>query len=133
MKTFGNILVCPACGSFARLTTRGEVGLNGIPEAAVYICRKYPTCDSYVGCHPGSEKPLGHLANAELRRMRVKAHNAFDWFWKSGQITRGQAYELLAEHLKLESDKAHIGMLDTDQCRSVIDYFSQRPWKRPKR
>ena len=133
MNSFEQLLICPTCGSFARLTTRGAAGLRSVPDAVVYVCLKYPACDSYVGCHPGSEKPLGSLADAELRRMRTKAHKAFDWFWKSGQVNRDEAYRLLAEHLNLDYDKAHIGMLDANQCRTVVKFFGGRPWKTPKR
>ncbi|WP_088258626.1 zinc-finger-containing protein [Fimbriiglobus ruber] len=34
---------------------------------SVLACERYPTCDAYVGCHPGTETPLGRLANKELR------------------------------------------------------------------
>lgn len=133
MNAFQQLLLCPTCGSFAKLMTRAEAGLRCVPKAAVYVCSNYPSCDCYVGCHPGSEKPLGHLANFELRRMRMKAHKAFDWFWQSKQIARDEAYGLLAEHLKLKPEESHIGMLDAEQCQSVVEYFGKRPWKTPKR
>ena len=124
-------LFCPDCDSPARLTTRGEEGMGGPSEAAVYVCQNYPSCDCYVGCHPGTDEPLGTLADKELRRLRSRAHKAFDWFWKSGQITRDEAYSLLAEHLGVSPEQAHIGMLDCEQCRSVVGYFRERPWKTP--
>ena len=93
----------------------------------------YPVCDSYVGCHRDTEKPLGTLAGAKLRSLRMKAHKAFDWFWKFGKVTRSEAYSLLAEHLELSKYEAHIGMLDECQVQSVIQYCNKRPWKTPSR
>lgn len=133
MNSFQQLLLCPACGSFAKLTTRGSAGLRGAPEAAVYVCADYPSCDTYVGCHPGTDKPLGTMAGALLRGLRKTAHRELDHFWKSGQISRSEAYRLLAEQLDLSPEEAHIGMLNEEQCRSVVEFFGERPWKRPKR
>jgi hypothetical protein len=35
-------------------------------------------CGAHVGCHPGTDKPLGTLAKARLRRLRHECHVVFD-------------------------------------------------------
>lgn len=38
-------------------------------------------CDAYVGCHKGTERPLGLVADAATRAAKIKAHAAFDPLW----------------------------------------------------
>lgn len=107
-----------------------ECGYCG-EEAALAISRFgfYWTCrgcDASVGCHKGTRKPLGTLAKPELRQLRRTAHAAFDRLWRGGEMTRKEAYALLASAMGLPSDKAHIAMLDDDQCKSVIEWLTAR-------
>ncbi len=60
--------------------------------------------------------PLGRLANAELRLEKRKAHAAFDPLWKSGQMTRRDAYAWLSEATGIDADRCHIGMMDVSDC-----------------
>ena len=127
MKT----LTCPGCGETARLTTRNEIGQYPA-DGKIYLCPNYPRCDYYVGCHRGTDKPLGTMADADLRRMRKKAHDALDWTWRNRRMTRGEAYRKLSEHLDLSIKKTHIGMFDTEQCRETIRLFKAlRPYRTP--
>lgn len=84
-------------------------------------------CDAYVGCHVGSDwKPLGRLANAALRKLKIQAHTAFDPLWKTGSMTRTQAYAWLADQMRLQVRETHIGYFDNEQCREVIKICSER-------
>jgi len=85
----------------------------------VYLCR---TCDAYVGVHKGTDRPLGRLADAELRHWRKVAHASFDPLWQLGTFLgrRGDAYRWLAEQMGLPEEKTHIGMFDVSQCQQVI-------------
>jgi len=47
------------------------------------------------------------------------AHAAFDPLWKSGRMSRNEAYRRLAIAMGLHQDKCHIGMFDEQQCRVV--------------
>lgn len=78
-------------------------------------------CDAYVGCHPGTEVPLGRLANAELRAAKQMAHLAFDRKWKDGGMKRNEAYRWLAETLGIHKRECHIGMFDVSTCRRVVE------------
>lgn len=107
---------CPYCGKTAELVDSIEI--YGRSYGMVYLCRK---CDAYVGCHPGTDKPLGRLANRELRMWKMRAHSAFDLLWKCRHMRRQQAYAWLAEKLDIPTEQCHIGMFDVDMCQKVID------------
>ena len=117
-------IICQYCGERATLITGAEVyphrpDLHG---KKFWACRR---CDARVGCHPGTEKPLGDLANAETRLMRLRAHDAFDRLWRSGRVDRSTAYRWLSAHMGVRS--AHIGRMNVEQCRKVIRLCSEIP------
>lgn len=78
-------------------------------------------CGAYVGCHQGSGRPLGRLANKQLRSAKQSAHAAFDPIWKSGRMKRGKAYSWLAKQLGIPKKHCHIGMFDVDMCSRVVE------------
>lgn len=88
-------LRCPYCGSPAKLTTSQQIYGSNFDYGAMWCCVNYPLCHAYVGCHPGTEIPLGRLANKELREAKKKAHAAFDRLWiakaAKEDISRGKA------------------------------------------
>lgn len=77
-------------------------------------------CDSYVGCPERTEKPLGTLANKELRKWRRNAHFVFDRYWQEGFIGRKDLYERLAKALGIPVEECHIGMFDVETCKKII-------------
>ncbi|MCH8247056.1 MAG: hypothetical protein IH951_11690 [Bacteroidetes bacterium] len=123
MKSFSHILVCPACGAFARLTIGTEVYGDKWAHVKVWVCRNFPECRTYVGCHPGTDTPLGTLADRKLRTWRKQAHSVFDHVWRSRKMTRKQAYYLLRKRLEIPKEEAHIAMMDVAGCQRVIDAF----------
>jgi len=79
-------------------------------------------CGAYVGCHPGTQKPLGILADEILRRWKSKTHAAFDPIWRGNrEMSRKQAYSWLASELKIHKSQCHIGMFNIDMCKRVIN------------
>ena len=79
-----------------------------------YYCKP---CNAYVGTHKNTTKPLGTMANHELRYWRRKAHAVFDPLWKSGKMSRQRAYEMLNNHFGKE---VHIGESDIEMCQEII-------------
>lgn len=77
-------------------------------------------CDARVGCHPETNKPLGSLANAELRQWRQTAHEWFDPMWRVEGMPRSAAYRTLGEAMSLPAKLCHIAMFDVEQCRAVV-------------
>lgn len=108
-------VICPYCHKPAELVDSIEI--YGRSYGMAYLCRP---CGAYVGCHKGTDKPLGRLANAELRKWKMRAHAAFDWLWKGGFMNRTKAYAWLASELNIPKEKCHIGMMDIDMCQKVI-------------
>jgi hypothetical protein len=88
-----------------------------------YLCK---LCRAYVGCHPGTEKPLGRLANAELRQWKQRAHRVFDPLWKSGKMSRRRAYEELRKVLGMTEDECHIGEFDVENCKRLVRSLTQQ-------
>jgi len=96
----------------------------------VYVCL---TCKAWVGCHrrkdgqPGNY-PLGRLANAELRRLKIRGHALFDRFWRAAIELRGwskkraraSAYKWLSSETGIPPEKMHFGMLDNQECAKAI-------------
>lgn len=105
---------CPECGS--------SMHLRDSKHGLFYGCAAYPTCRATHGAHPDG-RPLGTPANAETKRARIAAHEAFDKLWKEPEryMTRRDAYRWLADLLGLSPGEAHIATFDRGQCNAVID------------
>lgn len=110
---------CPYCG--AGVSLANSIRVYGADYGLLYLCDRYPACDAYVGAHRGTDRPLGTLANAELRSWRNRAHAAFDPLWRDGAMTRKAAYRLMCELLGIERREAHIAMFDVERCKQLIE------------
>lgn len=78
------VLTCPYCGSEAHL--KDSAMIYGKSFGMVYLCDRYPFCDSWVGVHKGTTNPLGTMADSELRELRKNAHVLFDRLWRRPQV-----------------------------------------------
>lgn len=114
---------CDYCGEPAELV-RGDHG---------YIWECKP-CEAWVKAYDTSpsKKPMGSLANAELRQARKMAHAAFDPLWQAaidrrmregatrvGGV-RSEAYRWLADQLGIPADQCHFTRLSLHQCKRVV-------------
>lgn len=117
---------CQYCNNNAKLVT-GNILYPHRPDLYNMKFWNCKECDAYVGCHPGTDKPLGILANAELRRAKRKAHEAFDPVWKNGKIKRADAYKWLADKLGIRIESCHIGMFNVSMCKEVVNKMSSLP------
>lgn len=113
------IIYCDYCGSQAELV-KGDVIYHYRPDLYDLNFWWCKNCDAYVGCHKGTDKPLGRLANAELRKWKSKVHRMFDPKWKNGNLTRADAYKWLAKKMAIEINQCHIGMFDILRCKKAI-------------
>ncbi len=109
----GVIKLIPASAVYGESTQR--LGMEG---ESVYQCQN---CNARVGCHKGTTRALGNVANEVLRLKRMEAHRVFDVLWKSGRMTRTGAYRWLAGELHLPEGRAHIGGFEMGQCQRVIE------------
>ena len=108
------------CGRPAILRSADGICKNHRPGAMVYVCSGYPACNSFVMAHPGTLEPMGTLATPELRRLRYEAHQQFNQLYKSGLMTRQEAYRWLAYIVQAPMSHAHIGHLGEYYCKVVI-------------
>lgn len=116
------LVTCPYCDGPAVLVDSAEV--YGRSYGKMWLCRP---CKAYVGVHKGTDKPLGTLANAELREWRKRAHAAFDLLWKSRRMSRGKAYRKLMQIVGVCHENAHIGMFNIEQCKKLIEGLEDLP------
>lgn len=115
--------ICRYCGGAVRLVSASKVygpaaaARLGIERQSFYQCQN---CNARVGCHPGSTRPLGNLANGALRMKRMETHHVFDSFWKERGMSRTQAYKWMAKKMRLSEELAHIGGFEIDRCQKLI-------------
>ena len=121
---------CPYCASSAEMVS-GDVIYPHRPDLFDKNFWRCDPCGAYVGCHPvgpghDGTRPLGRLANAELRRAKQAAHAAFDPIWKNREMSRANAYRWLANRLAIPSADCHIGVFDIPQCKAVVEAVNLR-------
>jgi zinc-finger-containing domain len=109
-------MICPYCDKQTVWTENKAI--YGINYGKSYMCYFCKPCNAYVGCHNNTRKPLGTMANAELREWRKKAHKVFDPLWKTGKMSRNKAYGKLNNHFKRS---IHIGESDIVTCKQIIE------------
>ena len=135
---------CPYCGAAVTFHQSSAFIYRGTDYGSVYACSRYPTCDAFVGCHKGATRPLGRLADPELREWRSRAHVAFDplwtarmlWFGSPKHLARNATYWWLADRLIIAREACHIASFDVLTCQRVVaicEPFRQRlaagePW-----
>lgn len=115
--------ICRYCGGAVHLVPAAKVygpaaaKRLGLEREKFYQCQN---CNARVGCHKGSTRPLGNLANEALRMKRVETHQVFDSFWKERGMSRTQGYKWMAKKLRLSEELAHIGGFEMDRCQKLI-------------
>jgi hypothetical protein len=123
-------VICPYCNRHAELVG-GDViypHRHDLARKKFWLCTP---CVAYVGCHVDGDgtKPLGRLANAELRAAKQAAHAAFDPLWSEGRhnrpYKRKAAYAWLAEQLGIDRKRCHIGEFDVETCERVVAICSE--------
>lgn len=116
----GRKVRCTYCDELAELHPGPAVypDRKDLEDRLLWVCW---ACEAWVGCHRGTDRPFGSLANDELRRARISAHAAFDPIWQKERLTRPAAYAWLAEMLAVSPDDCHIGLMDLEQCGTVTD------------
>lgn len=120
--------ICRYCGGVIKLVPAvsiyGEAAAKrlGLEREHIYQCQN---CNARVGCHKGTTRPLGNVANETLRLKRMETHQVFDAYWKRQNMSRTAAYRWLAKQMGLPEGKTHIGGFEMDQCQRVIDLCRQ--------
>lgn len=111
-------MICTYCNKEAKWCENKEIyGKNYGKSFMCYLCKD---CDAYVGCHNNTKKPLGTIANKELRAWRIKAHRHIDRWWKNKIFTRKEVYNMLKIIFGRE---IHIGESDIKTCKDIIEKY----------
>lgn len=109
-------MICPYCKKEAVWCENKAI--YGKNYGASYMCYLCEPCNAYVGCHNNGKRPLGTMANKELREWRIKAHNHIDPIWKNGEKSRKYVYRQLRHQLGKE---IHIGESGIEMCKKIIN------------
>lgn len=119
-------VICDYCQQPAELVD-GTVIYPDRPDLHHKRFWRCDPCEAHVGCHDPNPRfgydgtqPLGRLANEGLRRAKNRAHALFDPLWRSGRMTRVQAYAWLAKKLGIAVEACHIGEFDEAMCLRVV-------------
>lgn len=121
-------VTCGECSKPAGLVT-GSVIYPRRPDLAGKTYWLCCACGAYVGCHPGTQQPLGTPCGPATRAARSAAHAAFDPLWKAKASgdgvpkneARGAGYRWLAAQLGIDGADCHIGHMDAASARRVVD------------
>lgn len=119
-----NAPICPYCHK-AAVKVGGNIVYPHRPDLfdrTMWFCRD---CDAWVGCHRNTSIPLGRLANAELRVLKMAVHSCFDTLWQGGWMSRHDAYAWLSKVMNKPRRETHIGMFNEDECREAINHVRE--------
>lgn len=84
----------------------------------MWVCECFPSCEFRVGCHRGSDTPMGQMCDNATRQARQAAHQVFDQLWTQGWLKRNQAYDLLKRRMGSEKN-VHIAESDIGECTRI--------------
>lgn len=118
--------ICPYCDKPSVYLESSAAMYRGKDYGPLWICYG---CEAWVGVHKGTSNPLGRLADAELRAAKHAAHTVFDPLWQrkireqgaTWADARKAGYQWLAFQLNIPFAETHIGMMDVQQCKRVVD------------
>lgn len=106
--------ICPHCSADVKIASHEEIyGRDHGDWPWMYACT---ACDARVGMHPFTAIPLGTLADAALRKLRMQCKAPFESIYLTGQMSRSDAYAALAWRLGLPKEQCHFGWFDADMC-----------------
>lgn len=116
--------ICPYCNQKTEYVD-SEIIYRIRSYGMVYYCKP---CDAWVGVHKGTDKALGRLANSDLREAKKEAHFYFDQLWKAKiemgftkGSARGKAYKWLSKQLGITGEETHVGWMDVELCKKVVE------------
>lgn len=99
----------------------------------MWVCAR---CEAWVGVHKNSSDfaPLGRLANAPLRRLKMRVHAVLDTWWRDtvGATTsrrRKAVYRLLAEEMAIPYAECHVADFDDARCEAALDVLHSTRWR----
>ena len=109
---------CPRCSGTSVLVVNNSAiyGKQYGKWPFAYYC---DGCGAYVGMHPGTNIPLGTLADEATRAARRDCKTPFEQMWKNGHMSRTEAYSWLADRMGIATDSCHFGWFEVAQCNQA--------------
>ena len=86
----------------------------------MFVCQN---CDARTGCHKGTDKALGCLADEELRKLRQAIHARIDGAWDDPR-SRQALYKELG---KRYGAPFHVGFMNNEKARWVLYDLNKNP------
>lgn len=103
------IVHCAACQTdVAADRITGKIAYPHRPDLKNKPLWQCPLCDNFVGCHKGTDKPLGVIVSKEVKAIRVALHNLIDPVWKTKKLSRKEVYRALSKVLGYEYHTGNI-------------------------
>lgn len=111
---------CPYCGSPVVLRDASEIYKSGNSQGRkLYVCSRYPQCDTYSRADPYTMQPISTLADGKLRALRRETHDCFNQLYKKRIMTKNEAYRWLGQIVQAPGTQAHIGKMNEYYCLEV--------------
>lgn len=105
---------CPYCHKTdIKLMTQEEFYGQDYGRGKLYVCQN---CSARVGCHKGTDMPMGSLSDEELRKLRSEIHKIIDPQWE----TREERKKLYAKLGEKYGAPFHIGFLNNERARFIL-------------
>jgi len=105
-------IYCTSCDK--EIKARLSNGLEAYPYRKDLHSLNFWFCDickHFVGCHQKTKdptRPLGIIADKELKKFRIEIHNTIDPLWKTRKISRKKLYSKLSAELGYRYHTANI-------------------------
>lgn len=117
---------CNICsGTSVRSARNSEIYGREYGNGMCFIC---DDCGAFVGCHPDG-KPLGILANKEMRELKKQCHALFDPVWKDKKLLkRNEVYYRLSKRLGIEQKDCHFGHFDIPMLEKALEVLRVQYW-----
>ena len=115
---------CPYCGAPAVFSPTSETIFPCGDLGPTWSCAQ---CGAWVRCTRDTDTPMGPLADKPLRKLRNKAHGAFDRMCKeklqvdgaTKKQARAAGHAWLARELGIPMAELNIGQADEETCKRI--------------
>ena len=131
---------CPYCGAPAKMVPEAEMNFRfhetnpAKRKDFFWVCSRYPECDVYIAADNHTKRPMGTMANPELRHMRMMIH-----YWQvllvdNRVYTKGTFASMLASMVNQIDPRRFPGCRRPAACPNIPPVpsgHSQRmyPWR----
>ena len=104
---------CPICGGSSIRLIQDRYGYR-------YEC---DTCQASVGCHKGTTRPLGVLADEDTKKLRIKCHELFDKKWRNRR-ERNALYKQMADLMGISPESCHFALMSKEQLEKAVSILN---------